>query len=269
MGLLEYFGTLGMILAYCLGLAPIPSLLQGIKDMEITNITIIYLLSAVSNCSLWTLYAIQKNDFYLSMTNGVLGALFLVYFGIFHYIKKEKLIRICAFNGIIIIANILIYNLIPTEVIGFSAFVVNTIWGLCAIENLRECLKIKDPNLINIQISVISTLCGISWLFYGILSENLFVVVPNLIGGILWTANIVCYYWSNEKIADDSLVIVTLKKIVFFDQQVFQNHKGKDMMSDCLSPNNESGNVYNAKVDGNRLLNDFKTINIGNEKNKF
>ena len=59
MGLLEYFGTLGMIFAYGLGLAPIPSLQQGLKDMEITNITIIYLLSAISNCSLWSLSHFQ------------------------------------------------------------------------------------------------------------------------------------------------------------------------------------------------------------------
>lgn len=272
MGLLEYFGTLGMLFAYGLGLAPIPSLWQGIKDKEITNITIIYLLSAVSNCSLWSLYSLKKGDYYLLITNGVLLALFLIYLGVFLYIKKEEFIRIGGYYGVIVLANLLIYNIIPTEVIGFAAFVVNTVWGLCAIENLRECLKRKDPKLINIQISVVSVLCGFSWFSYGVLSSNFFVIVPNLVGIILWGANIICYYWSNEKIPDESLVIVTLKKIVFFNQPEFQHHAtGKDVMSDYLTDanNDNFGANYSRKVDGNRLLDDFKTTGKGNDRNNF
>lgn len=249
MGLVEYFGTLGMILAYCLGVSPIPGLYQGLKDMEIKNITLTYLLSAVSNCSLWTIYGMKKNDKYLALTNGVLLILFLVYLGIFLYIKKEEFYKIGAYYAGIVIALLLIANVIPTEVIGFGAFVVNSVWGLTAIETLRECLKKKDPKLINIQISFVSTLCSFSWLFYGILSENIFVVIPNVIGNVLWTANIISYYWSCEKISDDHLVIVYMKKIVFFNEPEYQNHN-KDIIHDILNEKN------NGKKN---LMSDFKT----------
>jgi len=269
MGLLEYFGTLGMLLAYALGLAPIPSLWQGIKEKEINNITLIYLLSAVSNCSLWSLYAIKKDDVYVYMTNGVLLGLFIIYLGVFLHIKKEELSRIGGYYGAILMANILIYNIIPLEAIGFGAFVVNTVWGLTAIENLRECLKHKDPKLINIQISVVTALCSFCWLSYGVLSSNFFVVFPNVVAVVIWSANIVCYYWSNEKIEDESLVIVTLKKVVFFNQPEFQHLSGQDNnISDFLKESNNNNHNNNSNA-SNRLLDDFKTTGKGSDRNNF
>ena len=260
MGLVEYFGTLGMILAFCLGASPIPGIYQGLKDMEINNITLAYLLSAVSNCSLWTLYGIKKNDIYIYFTNGVLLFLFLIYLGIFLYIKKEEFIKIGGYYLAILIGNFIIFSIVPTELIGFGAFIVNSIWSLCAIETLKECLKRKDPKLINIQISLISTLCSLSWLAYGSLSENIFVVIPNFIGSVLWLANIISYYWSIEKISDEHLVIVWMKKIVLFNEPEFQYSNNKDIMSDILDE---------SKNDKKRLLVDFKTTGKSTDKNNF
>jgi len=254
MGLLEYFGTLGMILAFCLGASPIPALYQGVKDMEIKNITINYLFSAISNCSLWTLYGIIKNDLYLSRTNGCLLVLFIIYLGIFLYIKKEEYVKIAGYFVVIIILNIFIYNLIPVEVIGFGAFVFNSIWALCAVESLRECLRKKDPNLINIQISFVSVSCGVCWFSYGVLSQNLFIVIPNLIGGSLWATNIIAYYWSNEKINDDHIVIIFMKKVFLYNEPEYQYHS-RDVMSEILN---------DEKNDQKKLLNDFKTTGRGN-----
>lgn len=259
MGLVEYFGTLGMILAFCLGASPIPSLYQGYKDMEINNITIIYLLSAVSNCSLWTLYGIKQKDTYICFTNGVLLLLFLLYLFIFLYIKKERYIKIAVIFYIISSADSMIYAFIPANIIGFAAFLVNSIWSLCAIETLRDCLKSKDPKLINIQISWVSTLCSLSWLFYGILSENIFVLIPNFIGTVLWAANITCYYWSNEKMSHDSFVVLMMKKIFLYGQTDIQSNS-KDVMKEIMNE---------PKYDKTRLLNDFRTTGRSFDKNNF
>jgi len=259
MGLVEYFGTLGMILAYCLGVSPIPGLYQGIKDMEINKITIIYLLSAVSNCSLWTLYGIKIDDLYICITSGVLLLLFVIYLGIFLHIKQERSSIISGLYALIFIFNYILYSIFPINTIGFIAFLVNSIWSLCAIQTLKECLMMKNPKLINIQISFVSTLCSICWLFYGILSENIYVIIPNFIGSILWMANIICYYWSIESISDDSFVLILLKKIFDIKKPEFK-YNCKDVMKDIsYSPNN----------DKQRLLYEFRTTGRSFDKNNF
>ncbi len=256
MGLVEYFGTLGMILAYCIGISPIPALYQGFKDKEINNITLTYFLSAVSNCLLWTIYGMKKNDNFLCYTNGVLFFLFINYLGIFLYIKKEEFYIIGSYYVAILIATLIIANLIPTEVIGFGAFLVNSIWSLSAIENLRECLKKKDPKLVNIQISFVSSLCSFSWLSYGILSGNIFVVIPNIIGNVLWTANIIAYYWSNEKINDDNLMIVCMKKIFFYNQPEYQSYNKSSIQDSLIEKNINTKNfMYDFKTTKNDRTN--------------
>jgi solute carrier family 50 protein (sugar transporter) len=254
MGLVDSFGTLGMLFAYALGVSPIPGLYQGYKDKDIKNITLNYFIFAVSNCSLWTLYGIKQNDGYLGMTNGILLILFLIYLGFFLFVKKEEIFKIGLYYAVIVITNVIVYILIPSKIIGFGAFIVNSAWALCAIETLKECLKKKDSKLINFQISLVSTLCSFSWLCYGILSENIFVVIPNLIGLILWSLNLVCYYWSNEKINDENLLIIYMKKIFLYNEPEYIYNK--DVMHD----------IMNSSTDKRKLLDEFKTSGNSNPK---
>lgn len=261
MGLLEFFGTLGMILSFCLGISPVPGLYQGFKEMEINNITLNYLLSAVGNCSLWSLYGIKKNDTYICLTNGVLFLLFLIYIFVFLFIKRESKTKMGVIFYMIYSLNFMIYAYFSATTIGLIAFVLNSVWSLCAIETLRDCLKSKDPKLINVQISWVSTVCTLSWLLYGVLSNNIFIQIPNLIGTVLWAANITCYYWSTEKINDDSIVVSLMMKIFLYGQA--------DVQKKCFSNDVMKDIINEPKINKSTLLNDFKTTGKSIDKNDF
>lgn len=245
MGFEEYFGTLGMLFAFILAVSPIPGLYQGYKDMEINNITYTYLLCAISNCSLWFLYGLKKNDYYILITNGSLLFIFSIYFAIFLFIKKIENYKILACIIGIIVTDLFIKSAIPMDIIGTLAFIFNSAWALCAIETLRECLKKKDSRMINIQISFVSTVNSYCWLFYGILSENIFVVIPNVIGSTLWSANLIAYYWSIEKIRDKNIFIYFLQKILIYNDESDNNYTKMESFNRKDSHGNANANAKN------------------------
>lgn len=250
----EIFGTLGMVSAFVLGLSPIPGIYEGYKNMDIKNITYSYLICAICNCSLWLLYGIKGDDFFLFLTNGFLLILFLIYFSIFLFIKKEEIFRIGIYIFGVIISMIMIYTLLSMNFIGNLALFFNSVWSLTALENLKVCLKYKDPKLINIQISLVTTFCSLCWLLYGISINHICIMVPNFIGFILWAANLIAYYWSIEKITDQNIVIVYLKKIVLFNENDSNYSKMDSLHEDYENNNNNfsdfktSGKSNNPKI---------------------
>ena len=229
MGFIDFIGTVGMLAAFILGVSPISSLYKGYKEMEINNITYSYMISAVTNCTLWSIFGLKKPDIFLFITNTILLFLFFTYFLLFLYIKKLENNKIGFAFLFIILAYYLIYLIFPGEFVGFLAFIINSVWSLTAIENVKDCLKIKNPKFINLQIAIISLL------------------IPNVIGVIVWSANLLCYFWSINTVDNDNIIIVYMKRILLSNQT--ENIDEKNVYDD-INEDDKKKALYDFKTGG-------------------
>lgn len=218
MGVDDFFGIIGMLLGICCGIAPANSFIQGLKEMEIKNIAYSYLVFGVFNCLFWSCYGVQSNKFYIYATNLILLVIFIVYLNLFYYINKSQKEMPTHTAGIVILW-LFTYFVLPTQLIGFIAFVVNTAWMATSLVTMKQALLNKDASFLNLQIAVITTLCTSFWLLYGLQVGDIFIILPNMIGAVLWACNFLIYYWSHGKIADDNIGIVILKKCLGINDQ--------------------------------------------------
>lgn len=254
MGFIDFIGTVGMLAAFVLGVSPISSLYKGYKEMEINNITYSYMISAVTNCTLWSIFGLKKPDIFLFITNTILLFLFFSYFLLFLYIKKIENNKIGFAFLFIILAYYLIYIIFPGEFVGFLAFVINSVWSLTAIENVKDCLKTKNPKFINVQIGIITLFCGFCWSLYGILSQIIFIFIPNVIGVLVWNANLLCYFWCINKINNDNIIIIYMKKILLSNQT--ENIDEKNVYDDIYENDNKKA-LYDFKTAGPSTTTNF------------
>ena len=140
--------------------------------------------------------------------------------------------------SIAIVASFLsIYFLFPASLAASVAVIINTVFYCTIMIKLKESMEKRNNEYINMVIVVV-TLCGcVSWVLYGILTDDYFVVVPNAIGIVVYGLNILVYYWNDGKIGEYNILIEMLKKILRVEDEktVIANNLYKIFRDDSLN----------------------------------
>jgi solute carrier family 50 protein (sugar transporter) len=189
------------------------SILEGLKTMIIKDISDTYLLAGILNSCFWLTYSLKNNIPPLYICNAFLILVFGFYVNSYYYINKQtgNMIK----YSIAIVASFLgIYFLFPASLAASVAVIINTVFYCTIMIKLKESMEKRNNEYINMVIVVV-TLCGcVSWVLYGILTDDYFVVVPNAIGIVVYGLNILVYYWNDGKIGEYNILIEMLKKIL-------------------------------------------------------
>ena len=203
MELVDVIGMAGFLLTLILLLSPIPSLYEGVKKMELKNLTLEYILIGACQGCLWFIYGYKLNDYYTTLTNTVMVILFGIYMNIFFYINRMKE-KFLTYNAGLILTFSLFCLLLSGTVCLILASILSTVWQFSMVGKIKEALYSKDASFINIQIAYASLCVFLFWTIYSLLINNYLMTVPNTIGVIIWSFNIVLFYWANGFISDKS-----------------------------------------------------------------
>jgi uncharacterized protein with PQ loop repeat len=209
--LINFFGIAGTILNLIFIFSPFPSFYQGVKDKEIKNVSLTYLLFLTGNCSLWTIYGIKLDNFTIIFSNIIGLIINIVYIDMYLYIvdKSDKIIL----NTIgIIAATMLVYIILPVTMIGLIVtFVLLGVYSSMIIK-IRETFVKKNAEYTNYFLSIASVFNTSIWSIYGIFILDWVIIIPNIYGVLINIAALIVYYWSVGKIDDSNIFIILLKR---------------------------------------------------------
>ena len=214
MELVDIIGCLGFILTMFVVGSPIPSLLEGIKNGNIKNMTLEYILLAAAQGVLWLLFGIKENDFYVRLTNSFVVSAYIIYLNIFLYILKNKEKTIYLNLGFFTYITFCSYFL-PGKVCLTAGAIVSTVWQFTTISKIRLALQSKDASFLNYTIALASFVVFNFWAAYALLTTNYIMFCPNFFGGLIFTANLLIYYWASGRLSHNNFSIEILKKIFF------------------------------------------------------
>ncbi|PHJ24019.1 3 saliva family protein [Cystoisospora suis] len=195
--LMKVFAVLSAIL---MQLSPLPTIMRIKACCSTADLQglpyVMLLLSAI----VWLAYGMLRLDIVVLIPNitGVLLSTWYVRVFIRHCKNEEqnRAMRIFIGSSLFLLASLLLIFLFlgleqGTRLIGLSAAVINVLSYAAPLSALRVILREKSTACLPVEISLGNWLCSSLWLFYGWLSVDLFILLPNLIGTLVGSVQIV------------------------------------------------------------------------------
>lgn len=205
--------TVANIFTFLVIFSPMKSIIEGLQTMTIKNISDTYLLAGILNSCFWLTYSVKNNIPPLYICNAILILVFGFYVNSYYYINKEKgnMVK----YSIAIIASFLgIYFIFPANLAASVAVIINTVFYCTIMIKLKESMEKRSNEYINMVIIIVTLFGCICWVLYGLLTNDYFVVIPNVIGIVVYALNILVFYWNDGKIGEYNILIEMLKKIL-------------------------------------------------------
>ncbi|PFH37642.1 MtN3/saliva family protein [Besnoitia besnoiti] len=186
--------VLAVLSAIFMLLAPLPTIMRVKACRNTADLHslpyVMLLLSAV----IWLVYGLLKRDLVLLVPNACGLFVSAWYVKTFRkYCKHEqqgKLLNVYIALSSLLLAGIFVAALClgpekATQLVGLAAAVINVFSYAAPLSALRVILREKSTACLPVEVSMGNWICSSLWLFYGWLSEDLFILLPNLIGTLV------------------------------------------------------------------------------------
>jgi hypothetical protein len=211
MAIKEILGLLGSILNISLQLSPMPEIINGLKKMDIKNLTISYFVVGITQGIFWIGYGLNISDIVVYGPNITIYLLFTIYLNITIYVKSRYHLFYLT-NIPLAILCFLSCRYFTESINVVSATIVSMFWQTTNLETMRLALKYHDSAYINLLLSIVTFCCFVIMSIYSLMIEAYVMFIPYFYGSILNFINIYIYAWCLNKINQNNWFIL---KIIF------------------------------------------------------
>ena len=211
MAIKEILGLLGSILNISLQLSPMPEIINGLKKMDIKNLTISYFVVGITQGIFWIGYGLNISDIVVYGPNITIYLLFTIYLNITIYVKSRYHLFYLT-NIPLAILCFLSCRYFTESINVVSATIVSMFWQTTNLETMRLALKYHDSAYINLLLSIVTFCCFVIMSIYSLMIKAFVMFIPYFYGSILNFINIYIYAWCLNKINQNNWFIL---KIIF------------------------------------------------------
>ncbi|KAI3448551.1 hypothetical protein Pfo_005216 [Paulownia fortunei] len=218
-GLVFLVGVIGNIISVLMFLSPVKTFLRIVKNGSTEEFESLPYVCTLLNSSLWTYYGITKPGSYLVATvNGFGVVVEIIYVALFLLFappskRAKTAIMFAVLNvGFLAAAVSLTYLLLHGEMridaVGFMSSGLNIIMYGSPLAAMKTVVTRKSVEYMPFLLSFFLFLNGGVWTFYAVLVQDWFLGVPNGIGFVLGTLQLVLYaiytnYKSSKRLPAD------------------------------------------------------------------
>ncbi|KAE8708794.1 Bidirectional sugar transporter SWEET16 [Hibiscus syriacus] len=208
-GLSFFVGVIGNVISVLVFLSPVGTFWRIVKHGSTEDFSSLPYVCTLLNSSLWTYYGITKPGAYLVATVNGFGilaeAIYVVLFLI--YAPRKMRVKTGILVGIldvgILSAAVLVTRLAlegesRIDAIGFMCAALNIIMYGSPLAAMKTVVTSKSVEYMPFFLSFFLFLNGGVWAFYAFLEQDIFLGVPNGIGFLLGTAQLILYAIYNK-----------------------------------------------------------------------
>ncbi|GAV81643.1 MtN3_slv domain-containing protein, partial [Cephalotus follicularis] len=196
---------LGNITSFLVFLAPVPTFYTIYKRKSAEGFQSIPYVVALSSAMLLIYYGFLKTNAYLIISINAFGiAIELTYLILYMIYASGK--QKCFTMKLLLLFNIGAYGLIfvLTFLLLKGSNRVNAVGWICAVYNvavfaaplsiMRRVIKTKSVEYMPVTLSMFLISCATMWFFYGLLVNDYFIALPNVLGFLFGIAQIILYF---------------------------------------------------------------------------
>ena len=195
----QIFGWSGAALATYFFIAPcVPFYKLVNEQIKVNEIPGFLLICSFMNCILWADYGLLDNAIQVYFTNGLGGAITLVWITTYLiYLGKQNVCFALILIILLMIAvggiSFVFYFIISKKITGLTAMVFNVLMYAAPGEKILKVCKTKQYNLIPIFSTIGGFFCSLCWLMFGIIKGDINMIIPNALGLFFAILQVVVY----------------------------------------------------------------------------
>ena len=189
-GLLTFVSVCGIITSLLLILAPLPAYIKAWRTKNTAGLSVEYILASNVSQIAWGLYGMKESAMAILLPSGVGVVLTFGYLVVYEALLGPVLGFITAYLTTGIVAVAVLYRVLSVSQLGLSCLLLSVANCLSALFQPVHAYQRRDPTLIDLNISLALLLCGLSWTGYGLLTQDPFVLIPNLLCQFVALVNI-------------------------------------------------------------------------------
>ncbi|KAB2072999.1 hypothetical protein E1A91_A07G054700v1 [Gossypium mustelinum] len=196
-------GILGNILSFMVYLAPLPTFVRVYKKKSTEGFESLPYVVALVSAVLWIYYATLKPNAFLLMTINSIGCvvetIYIIVF-IVYAPKKARILTLrllLVFNMgalvLVLITHFFLKGRSRIHVIGWSCVVTSAAVFAAPLSIMRSVIHTKSVEFMPFTLSFFLTCSAILWLVYGLLLKDFYISLPNIVGVVLGTIQMLLY----------------------------------------------------------------------------
>lgn len=216
---LYIFSWIAFVSTVALFFTGIPICYKIWKRKSSENFTSVPFMMGVISASFWLRYALLKDEATVLKVNIVALSLNTVYLLIYYcYTKKKMLINLAIASVIATeVAMITFVELYKTEftvdILGVCCTLFNIICFGSPLAGLRTVFRQGNCETLPLPMSIGNFIVSSEWFLYGILTENIYIIVPNSIGVCLATIQLLLFLVFPTKSGSEAILEKLRKNI--------------------------------------------------------
>ncbi|CAN6336634.1 unnamed protein product [Urochloa humidicola] len=205
-------GIIGNVISFGLFLSPLPTFIQIVKKRDVEKFVPDPYLATFLNCALWVFYGlpfVHPNSILVLTINGTGLVIEVVYLSIFFAYapgpKRMKMLGVLAVELVFLVAiaaGVILgahtYDK-RSLVVGSVCIFFGTLMYAAPLTVMKRVITTKSVEYMPFTLSLVSFLNGICWTTYALIRFDIFITIPNAIGTLLSTLQLIlyfCYYGS-------------------------------------------------------------------------
>ena len=188
--LLTISTVIGTAASLLLLLAPLPAYIKAWHTKSTAGLSIEYILASNVSQIAWGLYGMKEGATAILLPS-VVGvvvtfAYLLVHRAILGPVLSFLIIYLTVgFTGVAVT-----YRSFEVSKLGLLCLLLSTANSISALFQTLRAYQHRDPTLIDLNISLCLFLCGLCWTGYGLLTHDIFVLLPNIVCQLVALINI-------------------------------------------------------------------------------
>lgn len=197
-------------------LAPLPTFVRICRKKSSEGFHSVPYVMSLFSCMLWIYYATLKGNAYLLITINSVGCLvetiyivlFMAYASKNTRILTLKLFLLLNFGGIVSILLLTIFlakGSTRVKIVGWFCVALAVSVFAAPLSIMRMVVRTKSVEFMPFTLSLFLTLGAVTWLFYGALLKDLYIMLPNILGIIFGAAQMVLFviYKYSKRVAEE------------------------------------------------------------------
>ncbi|KAF4320051.1 hypothetical protein BBO99_00005275 [Phytophthora kernoviae] len=196
---LAIINVVATITSIALYLSPYPDFREIHMNKSTGEVRVLPVLMLFCNSVMWALYGLASEIFFPVMSINVFGMITTITFSsVFYRWSTERavlnkmaavtglgLLVVLTFTVLAMISAIPVSSNVLVLTLGYGAVAVNICLYAAPLQTMTTVLSTKSSASIPLTMCVVNLINSSLWLSYAVLSNNMFILVPNSLGVIL------------------------------------------------------------------------------------
>ncbi|KAI7986687.1 Bidirectional sugar transporter NEC1 [Camellia lanceoleosa] len=218
------FGILGSIASLLVYLSPISTFYKIYKKKSSQGFQSLPYVVALLIGKFLSYYAFLNSRDILLITISSFGCLIEYFYIGVHLFYAPKKLGIGWIGLIFILTNFLAKGQPRLHIVGWFCLVFSVCVYAAPLNIMKQVIQTKNVEFMPFYLSLSLTISAIMWFFYGILTKDFIIYIPNVIGFILGVLQMILYaiYKNGKKVEEQGLHVVEERQTEVAEKPVEQ-----------------------------------------------